>query len=119
MCALYVLLYIVAGGDHSGGVLNGEVLFLLDGVVVADTVVAIPVVLDGIAAGELWWCLIQCALAKTCLCLLVSGFDLLLLGLHLFGLGFARLCEWNNAVWASRYRYLFASMLLGVLADFF
>ena len=79
MCALYVLLYIVAGGDHSGGVLNGEVLFLLDGVVVADTVVAIPVVLDGIAAGELWWCLIQCALAKTCLCLLVSGFDLLLL----------------------------------------
>ena len=114
----------IAGGDHSGDVLDGEVLFLLGGVIVAvnavvDVIVVSAVaVLDGIAVGELWWCLIQCALAKVCLCLSVNGFGLLLLGLPFFVLGFARFCGWKNAAWASRSRYLFAALLFGVAAGF-
>ena len=111
----------IAGGDHSGGALNGEVLLLLNGVTVTTIVVvavAAVVVLDGIAVGELW-CLSQCSLVKACLCLLVNGFGLLLLGLRLFGLGFARFCGWKNAEWASRSQYLFAFMLFGVLVGFF
>ena len=57
----------IAGGDHSDGALNGDVLFLLDGVAVVTVtiVVAVVAVLDGIVVRELWWCLSQYALCKS------------------------------------------------------